>query len=173
VLPPELRNKIYAYACRDATSVSYMTTTKRASLHIRTPLLLTCRQISVEVASLMQAYKVVHLVTSIPLSDFVNLVVSEKCGELEEIKIKAMMVWTMFLDFPLGIRKEPLWDASQTQHLFHRMQRMQVISPDDIPPIESTRIFSKSTLGNLFGKSDLEVEWVASAEWCCLIGLAE
>jgi hypothetical protein len=84
-LPPELRNKIHAYVCRDATSVSYMTTTKRATLRIRTPLLLTCRQISVEVASLMQAYKVVHLVTPIPLSDFVNLVGLEKYAELEEI----------------------------------------------------------------------------------------
>jgi hypothetical protein len=153
-LPPELRNKIYAYACRDATSVSYMTTTKRASLHNRTPLLLTCRQISVEVASLLQAYKVVHLVTLSALSDFVDLVGSEKCAELEEIKMVETMLWTMVFD--------SRWDPSQTRHLFRRMQRMQVTCPGHhIPPGERSFSFSKSSLRDLFGKSDLEVEWVA------------
>jgi hypothetical protein len=80
-MPPELRNKIYAYACRDITSASYTRTTKEAVLHIPAPLLLLiCRQISVEVASLMRVYKAVHLVTRIPRSDFVSLVGLEKCG---------------------------------------------------------------------------------------------
>lgn len=163
-LPPELRNKIYAYACGDTASVSYTKTTKEARLHFQIPLLLTCRQVSVEVTSLMQSYKVVHFVTPTPLADFVNLVGLEKCAELEEFQMSETMVWAVIFDsrYTRAIREESI--LSQKQHVFHRMQRIQLICPGLLPPSENTTHFSKSALKYLLGKSDLEVEWVASSQ---------
>ena len=142
-------------------------TTREASLRLQTPLLLTCHQISVEVASLMQAYRVVHLVNPIPLSYFAYLVGSEKCAELEEITINSRILLDMYMHLLLvspmiGSSKKPLWDPYQTQHLFRRMQRVQVNYLEQTPPSESEIRCSRFFLRDLFGKDDLEVEWVAS-----------
>ena len=112
----------------------------------------------------MQSYKVVHFVTPIPLSDFVNLLGLEKCAELEEIQMSETMVWMVIFDsrYQRAIRGEA--STSQKQHVFHCMQRIQVICLGLLPPSDNTTRFSKSALGYLLGKSDLEVEWVASGQ---------
>jgi hypothetical protein len=39
-----------------------------------------------------------------------------------------------------GSSMKSLWDSGQMQHLFHLMQRVQVIYPDPIPPPDSSSI---------------------------------
>ena len=113
----------------------------------------------------MQSFKVVHVVTPIPLADFANLVGLEKCAELEEIQMSETMVWSViFVDSRYQRATREAASSSQKQHVFHRLQRIQVICPGLLPPSENTTRFSKSALGDILGKSDLEVKWVASGQ---------